>query len=83
MTKVINTIIKQMCYAYSLSEGEKGENSFYYLVNKDLRSGDPLKIIKYFPLISAFNIASENKIIKSYEGEVFRATQLDKGLYRK
>ena len=78
MTKIINTIIKQICYAYSLSEGDKGENSFYYLMNKDLRSGDPLKIRKYFPLISAFNLALENKIIKSYEGEVFRATHLEK-----
>ena len=36
------------------------------------------KIEKYQNLISAFNSASEQKMIKSFEGEVFRATQLDK-----
>ena len=73
--KTINIILKQICYAYSLDEGQK---SFYYMINKELRSGDMSKIEKYQNLISAFNSASEQKMIKSFEGEVFRATQLDK-----
>ena len=35
--KTINIILKQICYAYSLDEGQK---SFYYMINKELRSGD-------------------------------------------
>ena len=74
-SNTIDVILKQICYAYSLDEDKK---SFYYLMNKDLRSGDPSKVEKYLNLISVFNIALEEKIIKSYEGELFRATSLDK-----
>ena len=75
-----NIILKQFCYAYSLDEGKK---SFYYMINKILRSGDMSKIEKIQNIISAFNLASEQKWIKSYEGEVFRATRLDNDFIEK
>ncbi len=79
----LDVILKQICYAYSLDESNDNDknsfkNSFYYIMNKDLRSGDPSIYEKYLNLISAFNISLEEKILKSYSGEVYRATVLDK-----
>ena len=45
-------------------------------MNKDLRSGDSSKIEKYIEIISLINTAIENKLIKSYEGELFRGTYM-------
>ena len=39
----LDVILKQICYAYSLEE----EKSFYYIMNRDLRSGNPSKIQKF------------------------------------
>ena len=47
-------------------------------MNKDLRSGNLLKIEKFLNLISAFNFALKKKFIKSYEGELYKGTKLDK-----
>ena len=73
-SKYLSIVLKQICYAYSLDEGKK---SFYYFLNRNLRSGDLSIIEKYHILISVFNRVIEEKMIKSYEGEVFRATQFD------
>ena len=69
--------IKHFIYAYTLDEGK---NSFYYLMNKELRSGDPLKVNKYLEIISGINSTFEDKTlncIKSYEGKLFRATKME------
>jgi len=70
--KTINVVLKQICYAYSLEENL----SFYYIMNRDLRSGDPSKIKKFMSLINAFDKSIKNKLLKSYEGELFRGTKI-------
>lgn len=67
-----NVVVKQFCYAYTLDEGKN--KSFYYIMNRDLRSGNPSKIEKYIQIISILNEAIENNYVKSFEGELFRGT---------
>ena len=69
-----NVMVKQFCYAYTLDEGKN--RSFYYIMNRDLRSGNPSKIEKYIEIISILNEAIENKYVKSFEGELFRGTSM-------
>ena len=71
----INISIKQFLYAYTLDEGLN--NSFYYLMNKDLRSGDYLKIKKYIDIIAMINFSFKEGVIKSYKGQVFRGTKME------
>ena len=70
----INIPIKHFLYAYTLDEGP---NSFYYLMNKDLRSGDYLKIKEYIDMIALINSSFKNNYIKSYEGQLFRGTKME------
>ena len=67
---------KQFCYAYTLEEkNKKKENiSLYFIMNRDLRSGNTSKIEKYIGIISILNKYIENNYIKSFEGELFRGT---------
>ena len=71
MDYFINTFVKQFLYAYTMNEKK---NSLYYIINKELRSGEPSKINKYLELISIINYAIETKAIKSYKGQLYRAT---------
>ena len=70
----LNIPIKHFLYAYTLDEGP---NSFYYLMNKDLRSGDYSKIKKYIDTIALINSSFKEGVIKSYKGKVFRGTKLE------
>ena len=70
-----NIFIKHFCYAYSLDEGK---NSFYYIMNKDLRSGDSSKIQKYLDIIANMNDIVEKGFAKSFKGEVYRGTKIPK-----
>lgn len=71
---LINIPIKHFLYAYTL---EEGNNSFYYLMNKDLRSGDYLKIKKYIDMIAFINSSFKDNYIKSYKGQLFRGTKME------
>ena len=73
----ISSLIRQFCYAYSLEEPIKNQ-SFYFILNKDLRSGDPTKIEKYLEIISIINKGIELNRIKSFKGQLFRGTYVDK-----
>ena len=75
VSKNLFLILKQFCYAYTIDEDK---NSLFYILNKTLRSSDISKIQKFFCLISCLNTALETQIIKSYKGEVFRATHIEK-----
>ena len=70
----INITIKQFLYAYTLDEGP---NSFYYLMNKDLRSGEYLKIKKHIDMIALINTSLKEGLIKSYQGLLFRGTNME------
>ena len=71
---LIDIIVKQFCYAYTKNEKKF---SFYYILNKELRTGDSSKINKYMELISIINEAIEQKAIKSYKGQLYRATIIE------
>ena len=70
----LNIPIKHFLYAYTLDEGQ---NSFYYLMNKDLRSGDYLKVKKYIDMIAMINFSFKEGVIKSYKGQLFRGTKME------
>ena len=74
LSSLMNIPIKLFLYAYTLDEGP---NSFYYLMNKDLRSGDYLKVRKYIDIIALINSAFKEGYIKHYEGQLFRGTKMD------
>ena len=77
---LIDIVIKHFLYAYSRSEKK---NSFYYILNKELRSGDSKKTHKYLELVSIINTALEKKSIKSYKGELYRATYIQNDIINK
>ena len=78
-TNEVNIPIKQFCYAYTLD----GKDSFYYKMNKELRFGDPSLIEKYLRFIIMINIGVRDKYVKSYKGQVFRATFIKKEIIDK
>ena len=64
--------VKMFLYAYTLEE-DNGK-SFYSLMNNDLRSGKREKIMRYLPMIRhIYNLIRKNRL-KSYSGDVYRAT---------
>ena len=65
-------IVKMFLYAYTLEE--PNGKSFYSLMNNDLRSGNPEKIGRYLPMINNIYRLIKNKYLKSYSGDVYRAT---------
>jgi hypothetical protein len=71
---------KSILYAYSLQES--GRNSFYDIINTDLRSGNPKKICRYLELISFLNQLIKNKEICSFSGIVYRGTFLNSNLIK-
>ena len=73
MSNSLNVIIKHFCYAYTLHEDK---NSFYFLMNRDLRQGNYIKVDKYLEIISLINEALKLNYMKTYEEEVFRGTVL-------
>ena len=76
----INIIIKHFCYVYLQHEDD---NSFFNLMNKDLRTKDPTKIEKYLQIISVINKALGDNIVKSYNGKVFRGTYIQNDFMEK
>ena len=76
--------VKRILYMYCREEeGKEKEKSFYRIINDDLRTRDPYKIYRYINLLALINILIEGKLLKSYEGKVFRATKLDENLILK
>ena len=63
---------KMFLYAYTLEE--KNRKSFYSLMNNDLRSGDPEKIGRYLSIFGQIYILLKKNYLKSYSGNVYRAT---------
>ena len=71
-------IVKMFLYAYTLEE--KNGKSFYSIMNNDLRSGNTEKICRYLPMINNIYRLIKKKYLKSYSGDVFRATYFKKEL---
>jgi len=76
---LISVPIKQFCYAYTLSD----KNSLYYKMNEELRYGDSSLIEKYLRFIVMINIGVKDKYVKSYKGQLFRATSIKKEIIDK
>ena len=81
-SKTLTIILKQICFAYTLSNISDNKPPFYYLMNRDLRSGDFSKIEKFLNLISAFNSILKYGSIKSYKGDLYRGSKLDKNFIK-
>ena len=65
-------------YAYTLEE--QNGKSFYSIMNNDLSSGNTEKICRYLPKINNIYRLIKNKYLKSYSGDVYRATYFKKEL---
>ncbi len=70
--------VKMFLYAYTLEE-ENGK-SFYSFINSDLRSGNYEKISRYLPMIKIIYDMIVDGCLKSYTGDVYRATYFEKEL---
>jgi len=64
-------------------EEKESQKSFYRIINDDLRSRDSYKIYRYISIFSLINHLIENKLLKSFNGKVYRATKLDENLILK
>ena len=71
-------MIRLFLYAYTLEENDG--KSFYSIMNNDFRSGDFQKINRYLPMIFNIYALLKNKHLKSYSGDVYRATFFKKEL---
>ena len=73
---------KMFLYAYTLEEGDPNKN-LYCIINNDLRSSDPSKINRHQELINLIGGLIQVKKLKSYNGNLFRATYLKDELIKK
>ena len=73
---------KIILYAYTLEGGDPKKN-FYCIMNNDLRSTNPDKIIRYLDIIKLIGGLIQNKRLKSYDGNLFRASFLKDELIKK
>jgi hypothetical protein len=64
--------VKMFLYAYTLEENNG--KSFYSIMNNDLRSGNSAKICRYLTMIRSIYNLIQGKYLKSFSGDVYRAT---------
>lgn len=64
--------VKMFLYAYTLEENNG--KSFYSIMNNDLRSGNSAKICRYLTMIRSIYNLIQGKFLKSFSGDVYRAT---------
>ena len=65
-------MIKMIIYDNTLQE--ENHKSFYEFLNNDLKSGNPHKISRYLQPIKVIHDLIQNNFLKSYSGEVYRAS---------
>ena len=73
---------KMFLYAYTLEERDPNKN-LYCVLNNDLRSSDPSKINRHQELIKLIGALIKSKKLKSYNGNLYRATYLKDELITK
>ena len=71
----LTAFTKMFLYAYTLDEGDPNK-SLYCILNDDLRSSEPEKIDRYIELIRVIGGLVKTKKIKSFTGNVYRASFL-------
>ena len=72
-------LAKRFIFIYTIEENEKKE-SFYSILNKALRSGEPKKISPFLLMVALLEKEINNKELLSYQGIVHRGTVLTKEL---
>ena len=77
----LTSFVKMFLYAYTLEEGDPHKN-LYCILNDDLRSSAPEKINRYLELIKVIGGLIKTKKIKSFTGNVYRASFLKDGLIK-
>ena len=70
---------KKFIYLYTIEEKPKS-NSFYWIINKALRSGVQEKIAPFIEMIAYIEKEIKNKELLSYEGMVYRGPYLTEDL---
>ena len=65
-------------YAYTLEENNG--KSLYSIMNNDFRSGNPDKISRYLMIIKSIYDLLKLDGLKSYSGDIYRATYFKKEL---
>ena len=73
------SVAKTFIYLYTIEESPKN-NSFYWIINKELRSGVQEKIAPLIEMIAYIEKEIKNNDILSYEGLVYRGTYLTEDL---
>ena len=70
--------VKMFLYAYTLEENNG--KSLYSIMNNDFRSGNPDKISRYLMIIKSIYDLLKSDGLKSYSGDIYRATYFKKEL---
>ena len=73
---------KRYIFIYTIEEKEK-KNSFYSILNNELRSGEPKRIVPFLVIIALIEREINNKELLSFEGIVHRGTVLTEELIEK
>ena len=68
--------VKKIIYAWTCQKIEK-EQSFYYLMNEELRSGKLNRIKKYISFIYNIKLCISNHVLSTYNDVTYRGTKLD------
>jgi len=68
--------VKKIIYIWTCQKEEK-ENSFYYLMNEDLKSGKLNRIKRYLSFFYSIKYCIFNHLICTYKDEAYRGTKLD------
>ena len=68
--------VKKIIYAWTCQKIEK-EQSFYYLMNEELRSGKLNRIKKYISFIYNIKFCISNHVLSTYNDIAYRGTKLD------
>ena len=76
------SFVKRFLYMYCREEN-LSEQSFYRIMNDDLRTREPYKIYRYINILALINGYIENEELINFKGKVYRATKLDENLILK
>ena len=71
----LTAFAKMFLYAYTLDEGDANK-SLYSILNDVLGSSEPEKVDRYIELIKVIGALIKTKKIKSFTGNVYRASFL-------
>ena len=83
MEKQTSTLVMAKMFIYAYTLGEQKGKSFYSFINNDFRSGNSEKICRYLSIIKIIYEMLKCNFLKSYSGDVYRATKFKQELIDK